>query len=85
MIKNNEFSKNDEDLSVPKTAFLRLMNDQKKIEDKASESFSATPITEDLMEWEAAIFGPDDTMWEGGIFELKLIFSEEYPNEAPEI
>lgn len=35
------------------------------------------------MQWQAVIFGPDDTIWEGGIFNLALEFSEEYPNKPP--
>lgn len=35
------------------------------------------------MAWQAVIFGPDDTPWEGGTFKLFLEFSEEYPNKAP--
>jgi ubiquitin-protein ligase len=33
----------------------------------------------------AVIFGPDDTPWEGGTFKLSLIFTEDYPNKAPQV
>ena len=33
--------------------------------------------------WQAVIFGPEDTPWEGGTFKLNLTFSEDYPNKAP--
>ena len=33
--------------------------------------------------WQAVIFGPDDTPWEGGTFKLTLEFTEDYPNKAP--
>ena len=46
---------------------------------------NATPLTENLMEWEAVILGPEETMWEGGVFKLKLVFSEEYPYKAPDV
>jgi ubiquitin-conjugating enzyme E2 A len=32
------------------------------------------------MMWQAVIFGPDDTPWEGGTFKLVLEFTEDYPN-----
>merc|ERR1711923_524619 len=32
------------------------------------------------MIWQAVIFGPDDTPWEGGTFKLVLEFTEDYPN-----
>lgn len=35
------------------------------------------------MVWEAVIFGPDDTDWEGGTFRLTMQFSEEYPGKPP--
>ena len=35
------------------------------------------------MKWKAVVFGPDDTLWEGGTFSLTLEFDEEYPNKAP--
>ena len=31
------------------------------------------------------IFGPDDTIWEGGIFKLYLEFTEDYPNKPPKV
>ena len=37
------------------------------------------------MLWQAVIFGPDDTPWEGGTFKLTLEFTEEYPNKAPKV
>ena len=66
-------------------AFRRLIRDLKNFEDNTPEGISATPISENLMEWEAVILGPDDTIWEGGIFKLKMVFSEEYPIKAPDV
>ena len=28
---------------------------------------------------------PDDTVWEGGTFNLLIEFSEDYPNKAPKV
>ena len=49
------------------------------------EELSATPSEDNLFKWDAMIFGPADTIWEGGIFQLKMIFSDEYPNKAPSV
>ena len=38
-----------------------------------------------VMAWQAVIFGPDDTAWEGGTFKLLLEFTEEYPNKPPSV
>lgn len=37
------------------------------------------------MVWQAVIFGPDDTPWEGGTFKLLLEFTEDYPNKPPAV
>jgi len=37
------------------------------------------------MTWQAVIFGPDDTPWEGGTFKLLLEFTEDYPNKVGEV
>ena len=37
------------------------------------------------MRWNAVIFGPENTPWDGGTFRLVLEFSEDYPNKAPEV
>ena len=38
-----------------------------------------------MMVWQAVIFGPDDTPWEGGTFNVMLEFSEDYPNKPPKV
>ena len=38
-----------------------------------------------IMLWQAVIFGPDETPWEGGTFKLMLEFTEDYPNKAPHV
>ena len=54
-------------------------------EDTSQESIQATPEGDSLFKWEAVIFGPDDTIWEGGCFNLTLEFTEQYPNKAPKV
>lgn len=62
----------------------RLMRDLKKLRSEQIPGISAAP-TEDLMVWQAVIFGPEDTPWEGGTFKLTLEFSEEFPYKAPTV
>ena len=66
-------------------AMRRLVKDLKKIENDPPEGINASPIDDTLMKWDAVIFGPEETMWEGGSFKLKLVFSAEYPNKAPDV
>ncbi|CAG9463956.1 unnamed protein product [Pedinophyceae sp. YPF-701] len=37
------------------------------------------------MMWNAIIFGPEGTPWDGGLFKLSIEFTEDYPNTAPNV
>ena len=66
-------------------ALRRLVRDLKKFEEDCPEGINATPKDDTLMEWDAVIIGTEESIWEGGIFKLKMVFSEEYPNKAPDV
>ena len=38
-----------------------------------------------LFEWRGTILGPKDTCYKGGLFHLKIIFPDNYPNSKPEV
>ena len=61
------------------------MHDLRKMSRDAPEGITASPDGDDIMQWTCIIFGPDDTIWEGGIFQLKMVFSEEYPIKPPTV
>jgi len=61
----------------------RLMRDFKKIQEDPPTGVSGAPTEDNIMVWNALIFGPSDTPFEDGTFKLKLVFSEEYPNRPP--
>ncbi|KAI5165670.1 ubiquitin-conjugating enzyme E2 A [Nematocida sp. ERTm5] len=63
----------------------KLMRDMKKLLEEPLENILAVPSKEDIMDWRAVIFGPEDTPFEDGVFELKLTFTESYPQHPPEI
>mmetsp|Transcript_3329 Transcript_3329/g.11012 ORF Transcript_3329/g.11012 Transcript_3329/m.11012 type:complete len:158 (+) Transcript_3329:54-527(+) len=61
----------------------RLMRDFKRLQSDPPQGVSGAPKDNDIMKWNAVIFGPDDTPWEDGTFRLQLEFTEDYPNKAP--
>jgi ubiquitin-conjugating enzyme E2 A len=72
--------------SEPTPAILRLMTDLRQITNEPLDGASASPVNEDnLFVWNATIFGPENTPWEGGIFSLKLTFPEDYPSKPPKV
>lgn len=76
---------------VPKSgsmhnAKVRLMKDLARIEKESeTEGVMASPNENDFYSWEALIFGPDNTVWEGGMFKLDIKFPEDYPSKPPKI
>jgi len=49
------------------------------------QGVTGAPMDNNILAWQAVIFGPDDTPWEGGTFKLMLEFTEDYPNKAPTV
>jgi ubiquitin-conjugating enzyme E2 A len=61
------------------------MRDLKKLQTEPIQGISATPSRDNIMMWNAVIFGPEETPWEGGTFKLTIEFSEDFPNKAPTV
>ncbi|XP_002131446.1 ubiquitin-conjugating enzyme E2 A [Ciona intestinalis] len=70
-------------MSTP--ARRRLMRDFKKIQDDPPTGVSGAPEDQNIMVWNALIFGPENTPFEDGTFKLKIEFTEEYPNKPPSV
>jgi len=68
-------------MSTP--ARKRLMRDFKRLQSDPPQGVNGSPNPDNIMLWNAVIFGPEDTPWDGGTFKLTLQFSEDYPNKAP--
>ncbi|KAK7317238.1 hypothetical protein RJT34_01296 [Clitoria ternatea] len=70
-------------MSTP--ARKRLMRDFKRLQQDPPAGISGAPQDNNIMLWNAVIFGPDDTPWDGGTFKLTLQFAEDYPNKPPTV
>ena len=73
------------DLSLAKK---RLLTDFKRInqsQDTEDDGVLATPHDDDIMIWDYVIFGPENSVWENGVFKLEMKFTEEYPNKPPQV
>lgn len=46
---------------------------------------SGAPTDNNIMLWNAIIFGPHETPFEDGTFKLSIEFTEEYPNKPPTV
>ena len=66
-------------------ATKRLLKDLQKIQKEEDSGLNASPEEDNLFVWEAIIEGPERTAWEGGLFELRLEFTENYPTKAPNV
>ena len=67
------------------SARRRLLRDFRRLQNDPPSGVTGAPMDTNIMLWQAVIFGPDDTPWEGGTFKLVLEFTEDYPNKAPNV
>lgn len=52
-----------------------LMMELKSLQEQPLEGFRITLVTEsDLYNWQVAIFGPPNTLYEGGYFKVRFIY-----------
>lgn len=71
----------------PTSSALRaLALEYKSLQEEPVEGFRVKLVNEDnLFEWEVAIFGPPDTLYQGGYFKAHMKFPPDYPYSPPSI
>ncbi|CAF0887549.1 unnamed protein product [Adineta ricciae] len=69
------------------TAKKRLLKDLVQLQSLTlQDGATAAPLNEsNLFEWQAMITGPEDTPFEGGLYELHLSIPCDYPIHAPKV
>ena len=73
---------------MPGIAQGRLAEERKAWRKDHPIGFYARPSSKDdgssdIMVWEAGIPGKEETDWAGGVYKVRLEFSEEYPSKPP--
>jgi ubiquitin-conjugating enzyme E2 A len=61
------------------------MQDLRRLSTDPIAGVTAAPCPDDIMTWNAVIFGPEETPFEDGTFKLLMTFDESYPNKPPVI
>lgn len=56
-----------------------------RLQEDPPTGVSGAPTDNNIMIWNAVIFGPHDTPFEDGTFKLTIEFTEEYPNKPPTV
>ena len=63
----------------------RLTGDLEELIKEPVPNCSAGPIDNKMDHWKATIFGPEGTPYHGGVFELELKFTKDYPFKPPKV
>jgi ubiquitin-conjugating enzyme E2 G2 len=65
-------------------AARRLLKEYKQLVEDAPEGIHAGPMHEDdFLHWECLLDGPENSLYEGGIFRAVLDFPQDYPMKPP--
>lgn len=67
------------------TANRALAHEFKSLQEEPVEGFRVKLVNENLFEWEVAIFGPPETLYQGGYFKARVIFPPDYPYSPPSL
>ena len=72
--------------SSTSSAVRALALELKGLQDDPLEGIRSRLINEDnIFEWEVALFGPPDTLYQGGYFKAHMKFPNDYPYSPPSV
>ncbi|XP_018006893.1 ubiquitin-conjugating enzyme E2 R2 [Hyalella azteca] len=73
--------------SMPSSSAVRALSlEYRSLQEEPVEGFSVKLLNDDnLFEWEVAIYGPPDTLYQGGYFKAHMRFPMDYPYSPPSV
>ncbi|CAF0786837.1 unnamed protein product [Adineta steineri] len=66
-------------------AIRRLQQDFRQLLKNKVEGIDASPSSENFFMWNAIMFGPEESVYEGGAFQLQFLFPDDYPLRPPQV
>lgn len=66
-------------------ALRRIKKELLEFSNDPPELCSAGPIDGNMFQWQATIIGPPESLYENGIFVLKIDFPNDYPFKPPRV
>ena len=63
----------------------RLNKELSDLQNNPTDFATAGPVGEDLLHWNAMLMGPPNTPYDGGVFNVDLVFPAEYPFKPPKV
>ena len=67
------------------SALTRLRKEFQEIEKNPPCNCNAKPDDDNIYHWSAQIFGPSETPYEGGVFQLSITYPTNYPFKPPKV
>lgn len=63
----------------------RIRKEIEEIREENLVNFTAGPVGDNLLEWSAKLYGPPGSVYEGGVFRIRLVLPTDYPFHPPKV